>query len=398
MVLEHDFPPDIRVEKEANALLDAGHEVTIVCGNSRRSSTADVWYGVRVVRVPSGSLAGGAARLGRLLFFRDPRFARVLRRFAPATDAFHVHDLPLAATAFAAARERRLPVVLDLHENSPDFVESARRDLPRPYRAGLNAVSPISRWRRYERRAADAAWRVVVVVDEGAERLIAAGIPRERIVIVENTEDSDRFRALPVEPVPELAGANASLILAYVGGLGGQHRGLETAVEAMPSILQMVPTALLLLVGDGPIRSRLEARVRALGIEKNVLMLGHQPFGRVPSLIAASDICLIPHAAHPQTEAALPHKLFHYMLMAKPVVVSSCRPLRRVVEGTGAGLVFEAGNPRSLADRVLALCDPELRRELGELGLRAASTTYDWRRSADRLVAMYARLTPRARY
>jgi glycosyltransferase involved in cell wall biosynthesis len=392
MVLEYDFPPDIRVEKEARALLEAGHEVTVVCGNSEGRPEVDAWEGARVLRTAGGRMRLGIARLARLLFFRDPRFARMLRRCERTVDAFHVHDLPLAGTVLAVARRNRLPVVLDLHENFPDLVQSSRQDLPLLYRTSLSAVSSVSRWRRYERRVADAASAVIVVVEEGAERLVAAGIPRNRIAVVENTEDAQRFLALPVAPVVEIANRGAVFVLGYVGGLGGRHRGLETVIDAMPIILRSAPEALLVLVGEGPIRPRLERRLAELGIEDNVLMLGRQPFERIPSFMAASDVCLVPHAAHAQTAAALPHKLFQYMLMAKPVVVSSCRPLRRVVEETGAGVVFEADNPESLAGCVLALRDPERRHTLGEAGREAASTVYNWPRSAERLVDVYANL------
>jgi glycosyltransferase involved in cell wall biosynthesis len=392
MVLEHDFPPDIRVEKEARSLLAAGHELTIVCGNGQSRPDEDRWEGARVVRVSSGRLRAKWEMLRLLTLFQDTRFRSALRANADGVSAFHVHDLPLARTTLSVARPAGVPVVLDLHENFPDFVAASRIDRPVLLRIAGALLSPVWRWSRYQARAARAAARVVAVVDETADYLREEGIPADRITVIENTEEAERFLAIPTGPLEELAGVVSSMVLLYVGDLGGRYRGLETVLGAMPAILRAEPDAVLVLVGDGPVRARLEAQTRLLGIDGSVRILGRKPFDRVPSFIAASDVCLVPHLADPHTDAALPHKLFQYMLMGKPVVASSCRSLRRVVEETGAGLIFRAGDAGSLADAVLSLRDPERRRILGAAGMEAATTSYEWGRSAERLLQLYESL------
>jgi glycosyltransferase involved in cell wall biosynthesis len=384
-----DFPPDIRVEKEALTLRDAGHSVTIVCESLRRPPGEGEWNGCRVVRVPTRPLAARLANATRVLTHRDRRFLPALQREAEKADVFHVHDLPLAATTIAVARPRRIPVIVDFHENFPAALQSYRERLSRPRGAILELVSGIGRWERYEGRAAQEATALIVVVDEARERLVANGAPADRIAVVENTEDVARFGSLPVGDVPELAAAATGLRLLYAGGFGGAHRGLDTAVEAMPAILAQEPGAVLVLAGDGPMRAQLERRAAELGVGEHVLFLGWLPFERIPSVIAACDIGLVPHAAHPHTEATSPHKLFQYMLMSKPVVVSSCRPLQRVVEGTGAGVVFRAGDAADLAAAVLSLRDERRRHELGAAGHAAVLERYNWSRSGEELLRVY---------
>ncbi len=387
-----DFPPDIRVEKEARTLAEAGHEVTIVCESRTRPTGAGSWEGCRVLRLPTRSAGARLADIVRVVAMRDPRFQRALEREAATTDVFHVHDLPLVKTALAVATPRGLPVIADLHENYPAALDSYRLDGPRWRAAALDRVSGIRRWEAYERDAVRRADRVLVVVDEAKERLVAAGAPADRITVVENAEDVGRFLAIPVEPVTELQDATGAFVLLYVGSFGGSHRGLDTAIQAMPAILAERPDALLVLVGDGPMKPRLEQITADLSLERSVRFLAWQPMSRVPSLIAASDVCLVPHAAHPHTEATSPHKLYQYMLMGKPVVVSSCRPLARVIRDGGGGVVFEAGSPGSLASAVLSLTDPDRRRALGEAGRAAATSTYNWARSAERLLGVYGSL------
>lgn len=380
-----DFPPDIRVEKEARALRDVGHEITIVCEARSGRPLEDVWERCRVVRVRRSCLSA----LARTVLFRDPSFGRTLRGELACTDAFHVHDLPLAGTVLGVARQGGIPVVVDFHENFPAALRSYRAELPRARARLLELVSGIGRWETYERRVSRAAMAVLVVVAEARDRLVAAGAPAERITVVENTEDVERFAAIPLRPVPELAADDEAFTLLYVGGFGGRHRGLDTAIDAMPAVIEQLPRARLLLVGDGPIKPRLQERAAALALDGHVQFVDWQPFERVPSLIAASDVCLVPHAADPHTEATSPHKLFQYMLLAKPVVVSSCRPLQRVVEETGAGLVFTAGDAASLAAAVVALRDPGRRREAGEAGRSAVLASYNWARSSRALLEVY---------
>jgi glycosyltransferase involved in cell wall biosynthesis len=79
------------------------------------------------------------------------------------------------------------------------------------------------------------------------------------------------------------------------------------------------------------------------------------------------------------------------MITGKPVVVSSCPPLRRIVEETGAGLVFRANDSGSLAGQLLYMYkNPERMKEMGECGRAAALGPYSWTHDARRLVDMYA--------
>src|SRR5690242_17999081 len=121
-----DFPPDIRVEKEALALRDAGHDVTILCDGGSGRPEREAWNGCAIVRVPAHPITAPLSDLVRIATLRDPRFGRALHGLVPGCDVLHVHDLPLAATALAFARRRRIPVILDLHENFPAALRSYR--------------------------------------------------------------------------------------------------------------------------------------------------------------------------------------------------------------------------------------------------------------------------------
>ena len=79
------------------------------------------------------------------------------------------------------------------------------------------------------------------------------------------------------------------------------------------------------------------------------------------------------------------------MIMKKPVIVSSCKPLKRIVEDTGSGLVFNVNDSKSLADCLLKLYEDrsEIAKKYGDNGHQAALGEYSWKNDSGRLVKMY---------
>jgi len=394
MVLANkDFPPDIRVEKEARALRDAGYNIMILCASKGQRPLVDEWEGNKVIRMPALPWVFKATDwLFRSITFHDLQ----LGKYLPAAirenniELLHVHDLLMLGTALTGAKKYGIPVIADLHENYPAAL--------RYYLTGRSITNPIkwllykpSRWQAYEKKSALQADHVLVVVDEAKDRLEAEGIPGDMITVIENTVDVGHLSSISLDD-ELIQSYKDEFVISYIGGYGGQHRGLDTVIEAMPQILEYIPEAHLLLVGDGPIKAVLQQMVAERSIESKVTLINWQPFEKIPSYIALSDVCLVPHHSNEHTEATSPHKLFQYMWLRKPVVVSSCKPLKRVIEETGGGLVFQAGDASSLAETVVQLQDPQLRHNLGETGYRAVKEKYNWQNTSEKLVGVYHRI------
>ncbi|MBN1956151.1 MAG: glycosyltransferase family 4 protein [Anaerolineae bacterium] len=401
MVLKRSFPPDIRVEKEAAALVAAGLEVHLLAySRGGQEPLVEDRTGLHVHRIPrEARRLSRPALLGNALCFsfafHDGYWAGQIERFAreQAVDVLHVHDLPLVGSAVAVGERLGLPVVADLHENMPAALQIGRASVSLPRRLALAVFRNEHLWRRYERRILPHCARVVVVVPEAAERLAYLG--PERVVLVSNTEDETTFQL--GQPDPEILARYAGTwVASYVGGIGW-HRGVDTAIRAMPLAAAEIPHLRLVIVGvRGEEEQRLLNRfVRQAHAEAYVEVIGWQPFDKVNSFVAASAVCLVPHNDCEHTQTTIPHKLFQAMLAGKPVVVSDVRPLRRVVEESASGVVFAAGRPESLARALVRLYrDPALAQQLGQNGRQAASGPYAWRHDARRLVEMYRGLAP----
>ncbi|NQT84657.1 glycosyltransferase family 4 protein [bacterium] len=394
MVLaDKDFPPDIRVEKEARSLISAGHRVFLLCVRTGESPASSVCNGIETRRIaPLPFLVRMLNTSVYLLSTRDLQWKRAIRKLiaAHAIDAIHVHDLPKVGTALSAARGKGVPVIADLHENYPALV---RRAFARRKPRLAERFMPPGRWQRLERRWGKRCRHILAVVDEGKERLVAEGVSPDKITVIENTVDVDYFLSLPIDD-GLAAQFRDDFVICYTGGFS-PWRGLDTAVRAMPRILGEVPNAKLLFVGDGEMMPKLRFLTKTMGLDGKVVFTGWEEFHRVPGYIAASDVCIVPHASNEQTEVTAPHKLYQYMLMGKPVVVSSCRPLQRIVESARCGLVFEAGDAQAFAACILKLKDAEVRRKLGEAGKRAVREELNWHQTARKLLLLYRTLSTR---
>ncbi|MDX1547033.1 MAG: glycosyltransferase family 4 protein [Rhodothermales bacterium] len=387
MALDHAFPPDVRVENEALSLIEAGFEVGLLAiGPDDRPARA-VHRGIHLFRDPlpapvRNKLRGLAGTVPLLTWYLARRVGQVYREFR--FDALHVHDLYLFGGGLRAARRLGVPLVGDLHEN---WVEALKHYAWSTRFPGRLVVS-IPRWERVERRWVNAVDRLVVVIEEARARNLALGVDPEKIVVVPNTIRLDDFAEYAVEDAVVEA-VRSPLTVTYTGGFD-VHRGLASVIDAMPRVLEAVPGARLVLVGDGRIRGELEAQAASRGLGAAVRFEGWQPQARLKSYLLGSDVGLVPHLKTVHTDATIPHKLFHYMYLARPVVVSDCRPLARIVGETQAGLVYPAGDPEALAAAILRLAaDREAAAAMGRRGRAAVQERYHWAHTVQGLVQMY---------
>lgn len=382
MVLaNHTYPPDIRVDKEAEVLGPAGHECYLLCKLKKGQPAVEKTGPVTAVRHEVSPGSGFLRRLDSLAFLLtldSPSWRKAMERLVTehGAQALHMHDLPYVRSAVKAGRATGVPVVLDLHENYPAALRLWNR------RRIDKLFFPASRAERLERWAVRNVDRIVVVVDEARERLTELGADPARIVVFGNTEP----RVLS-EPEPPALDAGR-LELTYVGGVAA-HRGLDTAVAAMPAILAARPDAHLTIVGDGDTMSELRAQAASLNLGDAVEFTGWLSKDEAMTYIERSTVALVPHHRSPHTDATVPHKLFQYMALGRPVLVSDCAPLERIVRETRSGEVFASGDAEDLAAKALLLADAETARACGSAGREAVLDRYNLEAEAYLLSDLY---------
>ena len=385
MILCKPYPPDIRLEKEIRSLIEAGHHLFVLAERRNAEPNRENISGAITDRyAPPTSFRRRLDWLRYQTSFKSSFWNNRIRSFVKRNniEILHVHDLPLVGTTIEIAREFNIPVVADMHENYPAAKQLWSETIRDPL---VWFGDDYRRWQRYEKRILPLANKVITVVDEAAHRLQESEIVKsENMTIVMNVEEKTWFDTLATTNIIE----DDTIRIVYVGGVR-PHRGLDEVIKALVELKHR--NLLLRIIGaKGAYAKELQEIAKDLGIANKIDLVPWRPLEEVPNTIMECDIGIIPHQKHAHTDATIPHKLFQYMLGGKPVIVSNCKPLERIVKETRAGLVFESGNIKDLAARIEELYgDAELRNSLGANWQTAASGKYSWEVESQKLVRLY---------
>jgi len=386
-VFSDHYPWDVRVEKICRALLEAGHEVHLLCRNRRESIPGEGQVpGLRITRVPMGRL-GRRVRgpVGTPVWF-SPIWVAALRRLLAVDrpELVLVRDLPLAPLAMRLAHAAGVPCVFDMAEDYPAMF-AAYRPWQGPLRRATNLlVRNVTVARALERRAVAESDLLLVVSEEQRRRLTGMGVDPGRILLVGNTPEREQVMAWRRSSRPVGSPASGAPAILYVGEVH-EYRGLDTAIMAMRQVRRVWPEARLVIVGAGEGLARLTKLAQRLGLGQEVCFRGWVHHGLIGKMIGAAELCLLPHRNGPHTATTLPNKLFDYLGLGRPVVASDVPPIRRIIERWGCGVVFRAGDPTELASALLRLRDPAQRVRLGRQAALAAEH-YWWQDDRQRLL------------
>ncbi len=171
-------------------------------------------------------------------------------------------------------------------------------------------------------------------------------------------------------------------IVLHVGRLIEQknHLGILSVFEL---VLEHIPTAKLLLVGEGPLRSVIENVIAQRGLAKSVLLLGL--CDDVPSLMSKSDVFLFP-----SLHEGLPLVAIEANAAGLPVVGSRIPGLVEAVQDGETALLHDVKDIAGMAQSVVKLLDDRTYKEqLGHAGQSLVKNQYSTEKSATHLLEIY---------
>lgn len=329
----------------------------------------------KLARVPARETIGGlAVRHPRTLFI--PRLAHatwgplyaasiapVVARYRGAVDVvLGSWAYPDGFAAVIAARLLGVPAVVKLHGSD------------------INVIAKLPGPRRMTTWALPRAARVVAVSRALAEEAAALGVARERISIVMNGVDGELFRPRDRAAARTELGLPAGPLAVYVGNLKPEKGVLDLAA-AWPDVVRRLPGATLAIVGGGPLRGELEAK---LGGEANARLVGPQPLERVPAWMAAADVIVLP--SHVE---GTPNVVLEALASGRRVVASAVGGVPDLLADETLGVLVPPRSPAQLADALArALATPYDPEAIARLGARGG-----WAQSAAALHAVLASAT-----
>lgn len=355
------YPPAPGGMERVVQLLCEGEQATtdsqVLVANAGRGTVREVWRGVHVTRVSSIAAIGSVGVC--------PGFPLALRRARRDVTVIHEPN-PLALVSDWISAQQG-PLVVWFHSE----VLRPRWKYRLLYRPFL---------RRVLRRAS----RIVVSSPRLAEHAEELADVRDKCVVIPFGIDTGRLARSPAveAKVREIERAYPGPRVLFVGRLVG-YKGIEVLVRGMQSV-----AATALVVGDGPLRGRLEALAAAPGLASRVRFLGHLDDESVVAHLHACDLFVLPSVTRAETFGVVQ---LEAMACGKPVVSTNLPTGVPWVNRHGeTGLVVEPGDAAALASALNALLgDPALRERLGTRARQRVEDDFTVDRMASRSAELY---------
>ncbi|MFG1623085.1 glycosyltransferase family 4 protein [Kribbella sp. NPDC049227] len=359
LVVTNDFPPrQGGIETFVRSLCDQLDEVVVYTSRSPGDAAYDAGLPFPVVRdrttmlLPTARVTKYAARL-----MREYDADRVL--FGAAA------PLGLMGPSLRRAGARRIVAMTHGHETWWAGVPGTRQALRRIGDAA-DTVTTVSSW----------------CADQIAPALSPAAVRRMRRL----TPGVDTERFFPDcggEQVRKGLGLEGVPLVACVSRLI-PRKGQDTLIRAWPRVLAAVPSAMLLLVGGGPDRERLERLASAVGVRSSVVFTGPVPWADIPPYVDAADVFAMP--CRTRRLGFEPEALGIVTLEAsatgKPVVVGDSGGAGDTVRHGETGYLVDPYNPVPVGVRIAELLsDPAHARAMGAAGREWVRREWSWDRS-----------------
>jgi glycosyltransferase involved in cell wall biosynthesis len=378
LFLTHYYPPEVnapatRTYEHCVRWARAGHDVTVItCApncpdgvlfegyKNRLSPQFETVDGVKVVRVFT-YLAPNAGTLRRIVNYLSYLVSAVLASLSQPRPDVVVATSPQFFCGWAGVIVKwlkRAPFVLEIRDIWPESIEAV----------GALRNRPLLRFLEWlERRMYRAADHIVAVGNGYRQRILAKVDIPDRISVVTNGVDLERF--VPGDPDPRFLHVwdlENKFVCSYIGTIGMAH-GLEVVIEAARILRSKGRTDIsFCLVGDGAMRQKLQDEAQREGLSQQVVFTGMLPKEEMPGILASSDACLIHLKKCDLFGTVIPSKLFETMAMGRPIIMGVEGEARDIVRWAGAGLEMEPGSAESLVKCVESLADqPALKREFG---------------------------------
>lgn len=331
--------------------------------------------------VPCRSIAlpksQSVAEREQFLITVNAQLLELLHKHGPFDLVYERHSL-YAFAGMEYAKKAAVPGILEV--NSPLIREQAQ------FRQLEDCESAES----LTQRAMSTASAVVAVSEPVAEYARAYRGSSSSVHVVPNGVNVERFADCPIA---REQCSSKELTIGFVGTLKQWH-GVADLIAAFRQVASEKTGVRLLIVGDGPERSRLEHQADRLpgGLSRRINFTGAVAAEEIPGLLANMDIAVAPYGACSDFYFS-PLKIYEYMAAGLPTIVSRVGGIPNLIQDHETGLLYKPGNVLQLADALLTLIEqPELRSRLGKAARREVSESSTWEAAVSQILAITRKL------
>jgi glycosyltransferase involved in cell wall biosynthesis len=260
------------------------------------------------------------------------------------------------------------------------------------------ALRPLTRL--LEKRVYARAAAILTLTPGLSDYVVKLGAHKSRVSLLLMPVDTGIFRPLP-EPVAlrEKWGLGRSDPVVLFMGTLFDFSGLDRFIPEFARVVEKVPGAKLLIVGDGPQRARLDALIVECKLEKQVIVTGFQPYDTMPQYINLAAVCINTFDVTGATRDIFPGKTVQFLACGRPFVATVLPGMTAVIPGEEQGVVY-VNTPQEMSEKIIILLrSEEKRKRLGEAGLAYIRRVHSYesiaRQLEEKIVAAKNSLTVR---
>jgi glycosyltransferase involved in cell wall biosynthesis/peptidoglycan/xylan/chitin deacetylase (PgdA/CDA1 family) len=386
------YPSDPRPRRAAEALVQQGMEVDVIClkvaddGPSRA-----VLNGVNIRHLPFRHRRGGKFNyIYQYAAFICTTF--VLLAFRSLTRRYqliHIHNMP-DVLVFSALVPKLLgaKVILDLHDPMPELMTTIFG-----FSAESRPVRLLKRFEKWSTAFADA----VITVNRACEKIFTSRSCRaDKLHVVMNAPDDRIFSAREaVAPAWGQAGDSRPFVLMYHGSIVERH-GLDLAVDAVEKVRPHIPNIELRVYGRmTPFLQQVMEQVDKRGLQDAVRYRGEIPIEKVVTAIDESDLGIISNRRSIFTEINTPTRIFEYLSRGKALIAPRAGGIQDYFSDDDL-LLFNLGDADDLARQIrFARENPAAMHDIVKRG-QAICRAHSWMEERQRFLNLTGRLLRRS--
>lgn len=282
--------------------------------------------------------------------------------------------------------------VIDAHYYYPDGVAAAllAKWIRKPFTitargTDLNLIPQYRLPRRMMMWAASRAQGSIGVCSALVDVLRGWGVNEQRLHVMRNGVDLDRFKPLPQMEMRRKLKLNGSPLLLSVGYLV-ERKGHHVAIEALAKLIPDHADARLVIVGEGEERANLLELAKRLGVETRLTLTGALPNAELLQWYSAADVLILA-----SSREGWANVLLEAMACGTPVVASRIWGTPEVVASDDVGRLVSERSGDAFAKAISQLMDAKIKRE----SVRAYAESFSWQSTTDAQLALFGRLASR---
>ncbi len=369
--LPHRGGSEIMAYELAKRLVELGHEVVVHTIQKKGTQKYEKIDCIEIYRFKDIRLFPKLSKitLGKIpaifSFSAIPSLFKLVKKIRPHI----IHSHFIADTGLAAiivGNLLKIPVITSL----------LGKDI-------FDPIDPVStKWHDTLVRVMENSSRVIACSKDQKLRAQAMGVS-SNIKIIPHGVNIHRFTPKIKEDLKKELDIEGPLVLS-VQRLH-PRKGLKYLIDAIPTVLDKIPSVKFVIVGKGPEKAKIERQIKMQKIENNVKLVGFVPDDELAQYYASCNLFVL-HSLY----EAFGIVLLEAMASGKPVVATSVGGIPEVVADKKSGLLVSSKSPKALADAITQiLLDPEMAQKMGDYGRTLAESRFDWEKIVNEYLKTY---------